>query len=137
MKIGMELPFTLRTNAEIQIWNLTFKKYHFGPPKKCIFGFWRKPSKNVFSSCFGFDSALKTIDAQMFFWIVFLKTHKKSYRQSKTPLWTFLAVNNGFLWVFQKYWLNNICASIVFKAESDSALCITPQSQTAQNQESD
>ena len=64
------------------IWR--FKKYHFGPPKKWVFNLWRKP-QTFFSSCFGFDSALKTIDAHMFFWPVFLKTHKKIYWPSKTP----------------------------------------------------
>ena len=61
----------------MQIWNLTFEKYHFGPLKKWIFGFWRKPPPKKLSSCFGFDSALKKIDAQMFLWAVFLKTHTK------------------------------------------------------------
>ena len=56
----------------------------------------------MFSSCFGFDSALKTKDALMFFWSVFLKTYKKSYRPSKTPFWPFFAVNNNFLCFFKK-----------------------------------
>ena len=51
-------------------------------PQKSVFWFFEEtPSqkkKNV-SLCFGFDSALKTIDAQIFFWSLFLNTHKKSY----------------------------------------------------------
>ena len=41
--------------------------------------------------CFSFDSAFKTIDAQMTFWSVFLKTH---YQLSKSPFWPFLAIIN-------------------------------------------
>ena len=40
------------------------------PPKKCFL-------------CFGIDSALKTIDAQIFFWLVFLKMHKKGIECQK------------------------------------------------------
>ena len=75
-----------RTNAEIQIWKLIFKKYHFGPSKKCVFGFRRKPPQKFFSLCFSFDSAFKTIDAQMFFWSVFLKTHKKKLLNIKNAI---------------------------------------------------
>ena len=76
VKIGMKLPFTLNNKWRSTIWNLTFKKDHFGPPKKWVFGFWRKPTNKIFSSCFSLDSVLKTIDAQIFFWSVFLKTHR-------------------------------------------------------------
>ena len=79
-----------RTNTEKQIRNLSFKNYHFGPQKKRVFGFWWKTHKKIFSLCFGFESALKTIDAEMSFWSVFLKT------PSKTPFWPFLAVINFF-----------------------------------------
>ena len=50
----------------------------------------------MFSSCFGFDSALKTIDAQMFFWLVFLKTHKKKVidRQKRHFGCFLITVNN-------------------------------------------
>ena len=39
MEIGKELLFTLknkRRNTNLKIYFL--KKYHFGPPKKCVFG---------------------------------------------------------------------------------------------------
>ena len=55
------------------------KNYHFGHPKKCIFGFWRKTPKLIFSSCFGFDSALKTIDAHVFSWSVIFENDKKKF----------------------------------------------------------
>ena len=93
--------------------------YHFGTPKKCVFGFWLNPppKKKIISSCLGFDSALKTIDAQIFFWSV-LKKHKKSYWPSKTPFWPFLAVNNIFCVRFKNTDQNNICGFIVFKAKT-------------------
>ena len=69
----------------------------------------------MFSLSFGFDSALKTIDAQIFFWSVFLKTHKKKILTVKNAI---SAVNNGFLCVFKNTDQNNICASIVFKAKT-------------------
>ena len=69
MKIGMELPFALKNKRRNTNLRLDFLKV---PPKKCVFGFCRKPPQNLFSSCFGFDSALKTIKAHMFFWLVFL-----------------------------------------------------------------
>ena len=80
--------------------------------------FLKKTPQTKFYSSFGFDSALKTIDAQMFLWSVFLKMHNKSYWLSKTPFWPFLAVNNVFLCVFINTDQNNICASIVFKAKT-------------------
>ena len=46
------------------------------PPKKRIYEFWNKNLKKNISSYFSFVLALKTIDAQMLFWSVFLKTHK-------------------------------------------------------------
>ena len=73
----MMLPFTVhkRTNTEKQIRNSSFKNYYFGPPKKHVFGFEENTQKQFFSSSFDFDSALKTINAQMSFWLLFLKTH--------------------------------------------------------------
>ena len=45
----LEWYFLKRTNAEKQIWNLSFENYCFGPPKKRVFGFWRRnPKKNFF-----------------------------------------------------------------------------------------
>ena len=89
-----------RTNAEIQIWNLTFKKYHFGPQKKCNFGFWRK----------------------MFFvfwlWFRFKNSrHTTVLLTVKNAILAFLAVNNIFLCVFKNTDQNNICASLVFNAK--------------------
>ena len=51
-----------------------------------------KKQQNNFSSCFGFDSALKTIDAQMSFWSVFLEKHsKKAISRQKAILAVFSA----------------------------------------------
>ena len=54
----------------------------------------------------------------MFFWWVFLKTHKKSDGPSKRPFWQFLAVNSGFLCIFKNTDQNNICASIAFEVKT-------------------
>ena len=84
MKNDKKLSFTIKNKRRKQIQNSSFKNYNFGPPKKRVFGFKEKPIQNFFSSCFGFDSALKTIDAQMSFWSVFLKTHfKKAISRQK------------------------------------------------------
>ena len=45
-------------------------------PKKLIFDFEEKPHKNCFSSCFGSDSALEAIDAQMFYYSFFVHFQK-------------------------------------------------------------
>ena len=50
----------------------------------------------MFSLCFGFDSALKTVDAQLFFWSVFFKMHKKLLAV-KNAFWLFLAISNFLL----------------------------------------
>ena len=101
---------------KFEIWLL--KSTILDPQKSAFLVFEENPQKK-FSSCFSFDSALKTIDAQMFFWSVFLKTHKKSYWPSKTPFWPFLALNNGFLCIFKYTDQNNIFVSIVLKAETE------------------
>ena len=82
-------------------------------PKKGIFKFWSKNHKQNFSSY------LKIIDAQMLFWSVFLKTHKKTiiYRQ-KRPKWRFWQAITFYLCVFKNTDQKNICVFIVFKAES-------------------
>ena len=50
----------------------------FGPQKSAFLVFEENPPKTKKCSlCFGFDSALKTIDAPIIFRSVFLKTHKK------------------------------------------------------------
>ena len=57
---------------KFEIWVL--KTTILEPLKSVFWVFEEKPPKICFF-CFGFDSALKTIDAQMFFKSVFLKTH--------------------------------------------------------------
>ena len=49
------------------------------PQKSVFLVFEEKPAQKIFSSCFRIDSALKTIDAQMSLWSVFLKRTEKSY----------------------------------------------------------
>ena len=76
--------------------------------------------QNFFSSSFGFDSALKTIDAQMSFWSVFLKTHKKKAISDQKR-------HFGCFWQLITFFLvhcinttdkNNICVSIISKAKA-------------------
>ena len=57
---------------------MSFKNYYFRPPQE------------RFSSCFGFDSALTTIDAQMSGWSVFLKMHGGNRTSGLIPLHTTL-----------------------------------------------
>ena len=58
---------------KFKIWVL---KTTIWTPEKAHFWFLMKnPQKFFLSSCFGFDLALKTIDTQMSFWLVFLKMH--------------------------------------------------------------
>ena len=75
------LPFTLKNKRRNT--NLKFDLLKVGtildPRKSAVLVFEEKPEKYFFSSCFGFDSALKKIDAPMSFWSEFLKMHKKSY----------------------------------------------------------
>ena len=90
MKIGMQLPFTLKNKHRNT--NLVFDalKSTILDPQKSGFLIFEENPQTFFSSCFGFDSALKTIDAHMFFWPVFLKTHKKKL----------LTVKNAILAIF-------------------------------------
>ena len=62
------------------------------------------------------DSALKTIEAQLSFWSVFLKTHQKKLLTNKIAI---LAVNNSFLFVLKNSDQNNICVYIVLKAKTE------------------
>ena len=111
MKIGKKLPFTLKNKHRNTNLKFDFFKVRFLTPEKVRFLFLKKtPPKKFVSSCIGFDSASKTIDAQMFFWSVFLKTHKKSYWLSTTLFWPFLAVKNTDQ--------NNIFKSIALKAKT-------------------
>ena len=62
--------------------------------------------------------AFKTIDTQMLFWSVFLKTHKKTViNRQKLRKWLFWW-SITFLCVFKNTDQKNIYASIVLKAES-------------------
>ena len=118
----MKLPFTVKNNRrkKSQIW---VSKATILDPPKWVFVFWRKPPQKICSSGFGYDSALKTIDAQMFFWSVFLKTHFKEL----------LTVKNAILIVFGDFKnndQNNICASIVLKAFIIIKNWLTPKKST-------
>ena len=65
------------------------------------------------------DSALKTIEAQLSFWSVFLKTHQKKLLTNKIAI---LAVNNSFLFVLKNSDQNNICVYIVLKAKTEKKI---------------
>ena len=57
-------------------------------PWKSVFSvFEENTPKQFFFSCLGFDLALKTIDAQMLFWSVFLKMHTKKLLTVKNTIW--------------------------------------------------
>ena len=58
---------------KFEIW--VSKTTKLDPQKSAFFVLEEKPPQKNFSSCFGFDSALKTIEAKMLVWSVFLKTH--------------------------------------------------------------
>ena len=104
------------------MWNLTFKKYHFGPPKKCVFGFCRKPPKKfvffLFRPWFSFKNNRRT----NVLLVSIFENAQKSYWPSKKPFLQFLAVNNGFLCVFKNTDQNNICVSIVLKAKTEKKI---------------
>ena len=72
----MELPFTIKNKHRSTNLKFDFLKVPFWTPQKVCFWFLKKPPPQNFFFVYGFDSALKTTDAQMFFWPVFLKTHK-------------------------------------------------------------
>ena len=89
-----------------------FLRFLFQNSKMPFFG-----GQPIFFFLFFSVLAFKTIDTQMLIWSVFLKSHKK-------PLLTAKNCQNGvwqsitFLCVFKNTDQKNICASIVFKAES-------------------
>ena len=87
------------------------------PRKSGFLVFEENPPKKFVSSFFGFDSALKTIDAQMFFWSVFLKTQKKIIDHQKRHFGRFWRLIT-FFGVFKNTDQKNSCASIVFKAKT-------------------
>ena len=97
MKIGMELPFTLMNKRRNTNLKIDFLKEPFWTPEKRAFLILvENPPKKFCSSCFGLDSALKTIDAQMFFWLAFLKTHKIKVNDCQKR-------HFGRFWQFQKH----------------------------------
>ena len=76
--------------------------------------------KKFVSSCFGLDSALKTIDAQMFFWSVFFKTHKKVIGRQTRHLGCFWWLITFFFCVFSK-----ILKMLLFKSQiSNLYFCV-------------
>ena len=103
---------------------MTFKKYHFGPPKKCVFGFWRKPPKTIFFFVFRLWFSFKNNRHKSVLLIGIFENAQKSYWPPKTPFWPFLAVNSGFLCVKKNIDQNNICVSIsnVLKAKTEKKL---------------
>ena len=85
------------------------KRTILDPQKSVFLVFEENPPKLLFSPCFGFDSDLITIDAQMFFWLIFLKTHKKVIDCQKHHFGCFWRLIMGFLYVFKNTDQNNIC----------------------------
>ena len=81
------------------------------------FVFKRKHPQQIFSLCFGFDSALKTIHAQMFFVRYFWK-YTKSYCCQKCHFGRFRWLLMFFC-VFKNTDQNNIFVSIVLKAKTE------------------
>ena len=70
----------IKEQSKQKMWNLSLKNYFFTLEKASFWFLKKKTSNNFFlSSCFGFDSALKTINAQIFFRGAFLKRHKHNY----------------------------------------------------------
>ena len=71
----------------------------------------------------GFDSALKTIDAQMLFWSEFLKKHKQKVIDcQKHHCGHLCRLTTVFLCVFKNTVQNNICVSIVYKGKTEKNL---------------
>ena len=73
--IGIQLPFTLKNKhrKKFEIW--VSKTTILDPQKSVFLVFEENPPNKNLSSCFGLDSALKTLDPNMSSWSVFLKTH--------------------------------------------------------------
>ena len=73
---------------KFEIWVL--KTTILDPRKSALLVFEEKPHKNVFSLCFGFHSALKTIVAQMSLrWYFWKRTEKKLLADKKAILAVF------------------------------------------------
>ena len=54
----------------------------------------------------------------MFFWVVFLKTHKKAVNCQKRNFYCFWWLITFLKWVFQNTDQNSMCVSIVVEAET-------------------
>ena len=84
MKIGTKLPLTIKNKRRNTNLKFEFQNYFIFTPEKARFlVFEEKHPKKIFSSCFGSDSALKTINTQLLFCSVFLKTHQKKVISSQ------------------------------------------------------
>ena len=73
----VKLPFTIKNKCRNTNLKFEFQNYFIFTPQKARFWFLKKNKQFLFSSCFGSDSALKTINTQLLFCSVFLKTHQK------------------------------------------------------------
>ena len=114
MKIGTQLPFTLKNKHRITNLKFDFKKVPFWTPKKFLFGFWRKPPQKL-SLCFGFDSALKQRRTNV---LLVGNLETKVIDRQKchfSRLWQLITI---LLCDFNNANKNNICASFVFKAKT-------------------
>ena len=74
-----EASFYIKEQTHQKNRNLRFINYFLDPQKSTFSVFEEEPPQQICSSCFGFDSALKTINAKMSIRSVFLKRTKKSY----------------------------------------------------------
>ena len=88
------------------------------PQKSAFLVFEEKPTKRICSGCFDFVSALKTIELQMFFLSVFLKTLKKVIDHQKHHFGRFWLLITFLGGIFKKTDQNNICVYICFKART-------------------
>ena len=100
-------------NAQMFFWSVFFKVF-ISKLKNALF--WEV---NTFCAIFFSVLAFKTIDTQMLSWSILFKTHKKNViNRQKLPKWCFWWSITIFLCVLKNTNQKNICASIVFKAES-------------------
>ena len=78
VKIGMKLPLTIKNKRRNTNLKFEFQNYFIFTPEKACFQFLKKntTTKNL-SSSFGSDSALKTINARLFFVRYFSKCTTK------------------------------------------------------------
>ena len=86
VKIGTKLPLTIKNKRRNTNLKFEFQNYFIFTPEKARFWFLKKHPKKIFSSCFGSDSALKTINTQLLFCSVFLKMHQKKLLTAKNAI---------------------------------------------------